>query len=187
MLKLKWTCQDGRTKLISDFDEINLQFHADKWLEENYGCEFFHGGGGFLNSSCPFEDHNDSSPSFGVNTEKGFFKCFGCGREGSLIKLVSLIMDINFFQAINVIAVYENINIDNLDTIAVKNDKFKKVIAEKDTEIVKNKRLIKKVTIKIKKVLQKDFDKADQMFQQLDDYIRENDYNSIKEMINGIT
>jgi hypothetical protein len=172
--------------LISDFNEINLNFHADKWLEENYGCEFFHGGGGFLNSSCPFEDHNDSSPSFGINLEKGFFKCFGCGREGSLIKLVSLILELNFFQAVNVIAVYENINLDNLDTITIKSEKFKKVIADKDSEITKNKRLLRKLTIKIKKILLKDFDKADKMFQQLDDYIRENNYTAIKEMLNGI-
>jgi hypothetical protein len=172
--------------LISDFNEINLNFHADKWLEENYGCEFFHGGGGFLNSSCPFEDHNDSSPSFGINMEKGFFKCFGCGREGSLIKLVSLILELNFFQAVNVIAVYENINLDNLDTITIKSEKFKKVIADKDSEITKNKRLLRKLTIKIKKILLKDFDKADKMFQQLDDYIRENNYTAIREMLNGI-
>lgn len=172
--------------MISDFNEINLNFHADKWLEENYGCEFFHGGGGFLNSSCPFEDHNDSSPSFGINLEKGFFKCFGCGREGSLIKLVSLILELNFFQAVNVIAVYENINLDNLDTITIKSEKFKKVIADKDSEITKNKRLLRKLTIKIKKILLKDFDKADKMFQQLDDYIRENNYTAIKEMLNGI-
>ena len=172
--------------MISDFNEINLNFHADKWLEENYGCEFFHGGGGFLNSSCPFEDHNDSSPSFGINMEKGFFKCFGCGREGSLIKLVSLILELNFFQAVNVIAVYENINLDNLDTITIKSEKFKKVIADKDSEITKNKRLLRKLTIKIKKILLKDFDKADKMFQQLDDYIRENNYTAIREMLNGI-
>ncbi len=173
--------------MISDFNEINLKFHADKWLEENYGCEFYHGNNGFLNSSCPFDDHTDTSPSFGVNLEKGFFKCFGCGREGSLIKLVCLILDVNFFQAVNTIAVYENINLENLDTIAVKSEKFKKAITEKDSDFLKEKRLLRKLTIKIKKIMFKDFEKADGMFCQLDNYIKENDFNSIKEMLNGIT
>jgi hypothetical protein len=173
--------------LISDFNDLNVNFHADKWLEENYGCEFYHGNNGFLNSSCPFDDHSDTSPSFGINLEKGFFKCFGCGREGSLIKLVSLILDINFYQAVNVIAVYENINLENIDTIEVKSDKFKKAIHEKDLTFQKQKKLLQKITIKIKKIMLKDFIKADELFQQLDKYIIENNYDAVKEMLNGIT
>lgn len=173
--------------MISDFNDLNVNFHADKWLEENYGCEFYHGNNGFLNSSCPFDDHSDTSPSFGINLEKGFFKCFGCGREGSLIKLVSLILDINFYQAVNVIAVYENINLENIDTIEVKSDKFKKAIHEKDLTFQKQKKLLQKITIKIKKIMLKDFIKADELFQQLDKYIIENNYDAVKEMLNGIT
>jgi len=185
--KLKWICRVGRKRLISDFNEINVQFHADKWLEENFGCEFYHGNNGFLNSSCPFDDHADTSPSFGINLEKGFFKCFGCGREGSLIKLVSLILDINFYQAVNTIAVYENISLENLDTIAVKSEKFKKALDEKDSSFQKEKKLLQKITIKIKKIMTNDFKKADDLFQQLDKYIVENNYSAIKEMLNGIT
>lgn len=32
---------------------------------------------------CPF--HNEKSPSFTVNDEKGFFHCFGCGAHGDVI------------------------------------------------------------------------------------------------------
>ena len=31
---------------------------------------------------CPF--HSEKTPSFGVNREEGFFKCFGCGVGGSV-------------------------------------------------------------------------------------------------------
>ena len=29
---------------------------------------------------CPF--HNEKTPSFNVNAELGFYKCFGCGKSG---------------------------------------------------------------------------------------------------------
>ena len=32
---------------------------------------------------CPF--HKEKTPSFSVNIEKGFFKCFGCDRGGDAI------------------------------------------------------------------------------------------------------
>src|SRR5271156_4734157 len=32
---------------------------------------------------CPF--HNEKSPSFTVNEDKGFFHCFGCGAHGDVI------------------------------------------------------------------------------------------------------
>ncbi|WP_374633208.1 DNA primase [Ferrovibrio sp.] len=35
---------------------------------------------------CPF--HNEKSPSFTVNDDKGFFHCFGCGAHGDVIGFV---------------------------------------------------------------------------------------------------
>ena len=35
---------------------------------------------------CPF--HNDRDPSLSVNSEKGFFHCFGCGVGGNAINFV---------------------------------------------------------------------------------------------------
>src|SRR3990167_847736 len=34
--------------------------------------------------SCPYPDHNDSTPSFNVNEKTTQFYCFGCGRSGNL-------------------------------------------------------------------------------------------------------
>ncbi|PCI32453.1 MAG: DNA primase [Alphaproteobacteria bacterium] len=35
---------------------------------------------------CPF--HNEKTPSFTVNDDKGFYHCFGCGAHGDVIKFV---------------------------------------------------------------------------------------------------
>lgn len=43
--------------------------------------------------SCPFKDHNDSSPSFGYNSEQDRFYCFGCHRAGRSVQFISYMED----------------------------------------------------------------------------------------------
>lgn len=171
--------------MISDFNELNLMFQADKWLEENFGCEFIRGGNGWLNSSCPFDDHEDSNPSFGINLEIGKFNCFGCSREGDFIELVTKLLNIKFIQAIHIIAEDCGIQIGSYDSFKFRNDKLKKALVEEDNEASENKKLIAKATIKIKNIMKSDFEKADSMYKILDEYVEAQNYKKIKEMING--
>ena len=182
---MKLIFQIGLVTLISNFDELNNIFHADKWLEENFGCEFYPSYSGYLNTSCPFEDHNDSSPSFGINLEKGFFKCFGCSREGSFITLVAQLLNINAYQALNIIAHYEGLNLDNIDSFTLKNEKFKKALIEDDKKENKKEKVIQKAILKIKRIMKKDFNEADKLYKQLDCYIKEDRIVEISEMTNG--
>jgi DNA primase len=39
-----------------------------------------------LIGNCPF--HNEKTPSFTVNTVKGIFKCFGCGKGGNSVQFI---------------------------------------------------------------------------------------------------
>ena len=167
-------------------DQINLMFHADKWLEENYACEFYESNSGFLNCSCPFDDHSDSNPSFGVNVEKGFFKCFGCGREGSLIKLVSLLQKVDIAQAIKTIAVYENLNLEAIDSFDFKYQKFKKALEHIDETNNKKQRLEKKAVSIIKAIMKTNFEEADQLYKRLDNLLIDDNTIGIKELINEI-
>lgn len=47
---------------------------------------------------CPF--HNEKSPSFTVNDEKGFFHCFGCGAHGDVIGFEMRAANIAFREAV---------------------------------------------------------------------------------------
>jgi DNA primase len=51
---------------------------------------------------CPF--HNEKTPSFHVNSDKGFFHCFGCGTGGDVIKFVELQEKLSFPEAIEQLA-----------------------------------------------------------------------------------
>ena len=43
---------------------------------------------------CPF--HNEKTPSFNVNPDKGFFHCFGCGVGGDVFKFLELHEKVGF-------------------------------------------------------------------------------------------
>ena len=47
---------------------------------------------------CPF--HQEKTPSFNVNKDKGFFKCFGCGAGGDVVKFVELQQKLAFPEAV---------------------------------------------------------------------------------------
>jgi DNA primase len=51
---------------------------------------------------CPF--HQEKTPSFTVNREKGFFKCFGCGAGGDAVTFVELQQKVAFPEAVRFLA-----------------------------------------------------------------------------------
>jgi len=50
---------------------------------------------------CPF--HNEKTPSFHVDTDKGFYKCFGCGQAGDIISFVRETEQLGFSEAVETI------------------------------------------------------------------------------------
>ena len=51
---------------------------------------------------CPF--HEEKTPSFSVNPSKGFYKCFGCGKGGSVYNFLMEMEGLNFPEAIKRVA-----------------------------------------------------------------------------------
>ncbi|HVZ64788.1 MAG TPA: DNA primase [Lacunisphaera sp.] len=59
-------------------------------------------GGNRFKGLCPF--HAEKTPSFNVSTDKGFFKCFGCGKAGDVINFVMETEGLQFTEAVEAIA-----------------------------------------------------------------------------------
>ena len=55
---------------LSIVDVVGRKVALNKKGQNYWGC-------------CPF--HNEKTPSFSVNEEKGFYHCFGCGEHGDII------------------------------------------------------------------------------------------------------
>lgn len=59
-------------------------------------------GSGRFKGLCPF--HSEKTPSFNVSADKGFFKCFGCGKAGDAINFVMETEGLGFTEAVEAIA-----------------------------------------------------------------------------------
>ena len=51
---------------------------------------------------CPF--HNEKTPSFTINDEKGFYHCFGCGAHGDAIRFLTDHRGLPFMDAVKELA-----------------------------------------------------------------------------------
>src|SRR3954467_7464742 len=51
---------------------------------------------------CPF--HDERTPSFSVNAERGFYHCFGCGESGDAIGFVQTSEGFSFTEALEHLA-----------------------------------------------------------------------------------
>jgi DNA primase len=51
---------------------------------------------------CPF--HNEKTPSFYINEDKGFYHCFGCGAHGDVIRFLTEAEGMGFLDAVQNLA-----------------------------------------------------------------------------------
>ncbi|MEP2736499.1 MAG: DNA primase [Erythrobacter sp.] len=67
---------------------------------------------------CPF--HNEKSPSFTVNDQKGFYHCFGCGAHGDVIRWMTDQRGLGFMDAVKELAAGAGMEVPAPDPIAAK-------------------------------------------------------------------
>ena len=62
---------------------------------------------------CPF--HGEKTPSFHVYGDKGFFKCYGCGVGGDVIKFIELFDKVAFPEAVRQLAARAGLTVPESD------------------------------------------------------------------------
>jgi DNA primase len=67
---------------------------------------------------CPF--HNEKSPSFTVNDQKGFYHCFGCGAHGDAIRWLTDQRGLAFMDAVKELAADAGMEVPAPDPRAAK-------------------------------------------------------------------
>lgn len=53
---------------------------------------------------CPLPGHTEKTPSFSVNEPGQFYKCFGCGKAGDVIKFIEEVESLSFYEAVKFLA-----------------------------------------------------------------------------------
>ena len=57
---------------------------------------------------CPF--HKEKTPSFNISDDKGFYHCFGCGKNGDIFNYLMDTENLSFVDALKKLADYAGIN-----------------------------------------------------------------------------
>lgn len=81
--------------LVQFNNKIRLSQFLSKYLELTPR------GDSFI-AKCPF--HNEKTPSFSINDEKGLFHCFGCGVGGNVFTFVSKYKNFTFRESLEFVA-----------------------------------------------------------------------------------
>jgi DNA primase len=71
-------------------------------------------GGSKFKALCPF--HQEKSPSFHFDADKGFYKCFGCGKSGDIFTFVQETEGLNFTEAVEALAQRFNVPLEYDET-----------------------------------------------------------------------
>lgn len=79
---------------------------------------------------CPF--HNEKTPSFSIDAEDGIYYCFGCKESGDVIKFVEKMENIEFYDAVKLLADKAGMQLPELETSeeAGKKQKLKERLLE---------------------------------------------------------
>ncbi len=70
-------------------------------------------GGGDKWGLCPF--HNEKTPSFHVHSDRGIYKCFGCGRGGNVFTFLMEIEGVSFVESVKMTAERYGIEVPKMD------------------------------------------------------------------------
>jgi DNA primase len=85
--------------MSSEIDEIKSKLDIVEFVSEYLRLT---PAGANFKANCPF--HNEKTPSFMVNRERGIWRCFGCGEGGDALEFLMKMENIPFPEALKVLA-----------------------------------------------------------------------------------
>ena len=89
-------------------------------------CALQQRGGSFW-ACCPLPGHTERTPSFSVNQNGQFYKCFGCGRGGDSIKFIMEMESMTYPEAVKLLAEWSDMELpDNFRDERRTNDEYRK-------------------------------------------------------------
>ena len=116
-------------------DELRLQINASEVISKKTALQ--KKGKEFL-GLCPF--HNEKTPSFTVNDQKGFYHCFGCGAHGDIIGFVINSEGLDFKEA--VVKLANDFNIP----IPIIRKEEQKFVDERESKLARKYQLLEEIT-----------------------------------------
>lgn len=93
--------------------------------------------GGAYWACCPLPGHIEKTPSFCVNPVGQFYKCFGCGRGGDVIKFVMEVESLEFYEAVKFLADRVGMEVPKLSRKDEEENKIRKDKKERLLAILK--------------------------------------------------
>lgn len=75
---------------------------------------------------CPF--HNEKTPSFTINDQKGFYHCFGCGAHGDVVNFVIEHDNLSFPEAVELLATQAGLQVPEQSPAQIQKAKQEKSI-----------------------------------------------------------
>lgn len=103
-----------RVKLANPLESVVANYVTIKRSGRNYTC------------CCPF--HSEKTPSFYINVDDGFYKCFGCGESGDVFSFIMKIENLDFKDALKLLAERAGLQMPNYS----KND----VVSKEKTKLL---------------------------------------------------
>ncbi len=91
-------------------NQLIEQINMADFVESEYDLVLYTSGNGWVKTNCLMPNHNDSSPSFGINVDSNYYNCFGCNATGNIFSLVQNVEGLSFVEAIQRLSVYAGIS-----------------------------------------------------------------------------
>ena len=104
-----------KTYSKSFINQIAETINMADFVESEYDLILYASGNGWVKTNCLMPNHNDSSPSFGINIETNFYNCFGCQATGNIFSLVQNVEGLNFVEAIQRLSIYSGLSTESTE------------------------------------------------------------------------